>query len=198
MFLKEFIRTNPKLIAETPIDSDYSANKAPLIAIENGYFRYIYDFLLEIPMSAAALRMDATHFEALERMTQHDLPWYPIVDEEGLYLGIVYREELSSAWISQQLNQKSDILILASRDITPKLANLCQILEAEHIHILHIEVVNQEDKTLIYLRVHHLSEKNFDQSLEKHGFEVMYSSVKSQTQEIIETRFQELVHFLNL
>ncbi len=141
-------------------------------------------------------------FEVARKMLEYEVRLLPVVDEEGVYLGIVEKKNVLEAF-SRMLNittTGSVITVEVSKeDFT--ISELVHLIETEGAKILGLTVDQPIDdgmKFRISIKISHIDTSAVVSSLQRHGYHTTTENRYDLLQTDISSRADELLRYLDI
>lgn len=141
-------------------------------------------------------------FEVARRMLEYEVRLLPVVDEDGVYLGIVEKKNVLEAF-SRMLNittTGSVITVEVSKeDFT--ISELVHLIETEGAKILGLTVDQPNEDGLrlrISIKISHIDTSAVVSSLQRHGYHTTTENRHDLLQTDISSRADELLRYLDI
>lgn len=140
-------------------------------------------------------------FEVLSVMSRHRLTVIPVIDEGGVYLGLIAQSDiLNSFSIFAGVMEAGSVLVLEMNRRDYSMGTIGRILEEEHISILSSFVLNRADAETIQL-VLKLNRLDLGRSialLERNSYVVQETYGAEEDFDGLRNRYQSLMNYLNV
>lgn len=141
-------------------------------------------------------------FEVARKMLEYEVRLLPVVDKDGIYLGIVEKKNVLEAF-SKMLNittTGSVITVEVSKeDFT--ISELVHLIETEGAKILGLTVDQPVDDSLrlrISIKISHIDTSAVVSSLQRHGYHTTTENRNDLLQTDITSRADELLRYLDI
>ncbi|MCC7246302.1 MAG: CBS domain-containing protein [Saprospiraceae bacterium] len=156
-----------------------------------------YDFSL---MRQFAAREDDHIFEVMRSMGNHRLTVMPVVNAEGLYLGLITQNDLLRYFAElSSLTQHGAVLVLEMPFRDYSMATISRLVEEEDVRILGAFITAQTDDTLqLTLKLNRHDLGGVISALERHGYFVRQSFSEVEHSDILRERYDSLMNYLNI
>ncbi len=140
-------------------------------------------------------------FEVIKIMGDHRLTVIPVVDSEGMYLGLVQQNDVLHYFAhTASLTEHGAVLVLEMPRRDYSLSTIARIFEEEKVNVLSAFVTSIPNPETVELTLkldrHDLSRAIA--SLERHEFQVKESFGETDRSELLRDRYDALMHYLNV
>ena len=141
-------------------------------------------------------------FEVARRMLEYEVRLLPVVDRDGIYLGIVEKKNVLEAF-SKMLNITTTGSVITvevtKEDFT--ISELVHLIETEGAKILGLTVDQPADDSLklrISIKISHIDTSAVVSSLQRHGYQTTTENRNDLLQTDISSRADELLRYLDI
>lgn len=157
-----------------------------------------YDFSL---MRRFAVRENEHIFEVMRVMGDNRLTVIPVVNEEGIYLGLITQNDLLRYFANTaSFSEPGAVLVLEMSRRDYSLATLARIVEEDDVKILNAFVTSTPDPDNVELTLklnrHELGRAIA--SLERHGYEVKETFSELEHSDSLKERYESLMNYLSM
>jgi acetoin utilization protein AcuB len=189
---------------------EYRVNHLPVV--ENGKYlglisesallgvESIVDDENTLQLLKASVKPDTHILEILKVVSQYSITAVPVVDYENNYLGVVMQEDLVSRLSEMQgVHQPGGIIVLEMWEKDYSMQQIARIIEENNAKILSTTVSPGDDgKIELNLKINQPDLNAIMQSFERFGYTIKGSYQESIYNENLQTRYEELMRFLNI
>lgn len=162
----------------------------------------------ELPISKQKLNLNpiaviaSEHiYEVLNKISSSKLSIMPIIDKEGIYLGVISLYILIKS-ISKltAINDAGGILQLELNVNDYSLSEIASIVESNGGKILSSYIHTHTDSTKmdVTIKINKSDLSGIIQTFERYNYSIAASFHKSEMEDLLKQRYQEFLHFLNL
>lgn len=141
-------------------------------------------------------------FEVARKMLEYEVRLLPVIDEDGVYLGIVEKKNVLEAF-SKMLNITTTGSVITvevtKEDFT--ISELVHLIETEGAKILGLTVDQPIDDSLrlrISIKISHIDTSAVVSSLQRHGYHTITENRNDLHQTDISSRADELLRYLEI
>lgn len=170
--------------------------------------RNIYDHPLDQPITEYRKTLEKVlvrggdHlFEVLGVMSQHDLSMVPVVDEQGILLGVITQEDLLHFYArSFSFQEPGSILVLEMGYRDYSLAQISNIIEQEGAKVLSSFITSDADteKVLVTIKVNATELQAIQASLLRYGYQLKASYAEKDYEDLLKQRYDLLMNYLGV
>ncbi|HEY8403870.1 MAG TPA: CBS domain-containing protein [Flavobacteriales bacterium] len=189
---------------------EYRVNHLPVV--ENGKFlglisesallgvESIIDDGDTLQLLKASVKPDTHILEILKVMSQYSITTVPVVDYENNYLGVVLQEDLVSRLSEMQgMHQPGGIIVLEMWEKDYSMQQIARIIEENNAKILSTTVSPGDDgKIELNIKINQPDLNAIMQSFERFGYTIKGTYQESAYTENLQSRYEELMRFLNI
>lgn len=140
-------------------------------------------------------------YEVLNKISSGRLSIMPIIDKEGIYLGVISLYILIQS-ISKltAINDIGGILQLELKINDYSLSEIASIVESNGGKILSSYVHTHTDSTKmdVTIKINKSDLSGIIQTFERYNYSIAASFHKSEMEDLLKQRYQEFLHFLNM
>jgi len=141
-------------------------------------------------------------FEVARRMLEYEVRLLPVVDEDGVYLGIVEKKNVLEAF-SRMLNitTTGSVITVEVQKDDFTISELVHLIETEGAKILGLTVDQPDDdglKIRISIKISHIDTSAVVSSLQRHGYLTTTENRHDLLQTDITSRADELLRYLDI
>ena len=157
----------------------------------------------EVELNSSIYIYSSQHlFEVARKMLEYEVRLLPVVDENGIYLGIVEKKNVLEAF-SKMLNITTTGSVITvevtKEDFT--ISELVHLIETEGAKILGLTVDQPVDDSLrlrISIKISHIDTSAVVSSLQRHGYHTTTENRNDLLQTDITSRADELLRYLDI
>jgi CBS domain-containing protein len=140
-----------------------------------------------------------TIFDALQMMYLNHTNVLPILSKDYKYIGIVTEQSLVEALAKYPFVSEmavSMVVSIASKDFS--MSTISSIIESNNGKIYGIFVINQSDeKTEVLIRFNASSLVGIGEAFERYGYNVIQKFYNDEKQELLHSRYAQLLKYMN-
>lgn len=153
-------------------------------------------------MLAPSVTENCNLHEVLAMITRYELSILPVVDLEGLYLGVVTRDHLVDVLSDLCCaDAEGSVIVLEVMPQDYSLADIARLVESNNAHILNL-LYSSDQKTgrlVITIKIDLEDASPVIRSFERFNYSVRYHFMeKSLIDDVLSQRMNELLHFMNM
>lgn len=140
-------------------------------------------------------------FEVMGKMANTKLTTIPVVDDNGVYQGIITQEDLIQYYAeSFSFREPGSILVLDMRKRDYSLAEISRIVEAEDVAILSTFLTsnNDNDDVIVTLKINTQDAQRAIAALKRHEYNIKASFAEVNYLEDLKDRYDALMSYLNV
>lgn len=157
-----------------------------------------YDFSL---VRRFAVRESDHVFEVMRVMGDHRLTVIPVVNDEGIYKGLITQNDLLRAFANMfSFSETGAVLVLEMSRRDYSLATIARIIEEDDVKILNSFVTStpDPDNVELTLKLNRYDLARTIASLERHGYEVKETFSEIEHSDNLKDRYESLMNYLNV
>lgn len=151
-------------------------------------------------LTQARIYLHATVYDILREIHMNRLRALGVVDEEGVYYGIITPYELVSWWANLlAVKQPGGTLLLECTTQNYSLAQIAHIVESEGLKILSAYILDHSKDYNLLRVILRLSSSYFEpikETLRRHGYEIITSYADPEEEKVIRQRLDALLRYL--
>ncbi|MGQ9864231.1 MAG: CBS domain-containing protein [Bacteroidia bacterium] len=151
-------------------------------------------------LTEARIYLHATVYDILREIHRNRLRALGVVDESGVYYGIITPYELVNWWANLlAVKQPGGTLLLECATQDYSLAQIAYIVEAEGLKILSAYILDHNTDYTRLRVILRLSSSYFEpikETLRRHGYEVLTSYADPEEEKVIRQRLDALLRYL--
>lgn len=140
-------------------------------------------------------------FEVLGAIAEHKISVIPVLDTEGIFLGIINQEDLITFYANSfSFKEPGSILVLETKKINYSLAEISRIIESENGSILSSFLTSPEESDMVMVTIK-ISKQNINgiiAALERYSYVIKSSFVEEEYVDTLKERYDSLMSFLNV
>lgn len=157
-----------------------------------------YDFSL---VRRFAVRESDHVFEVMRVMGDNRLTVIPVVNDEGVYKGLITQNDLLRAFANMfSFSETGAVLVLEMGRRDYSLATIARIIEEDEVKILNSFVTStpDPDNVELTLKLNRYDLARTIASLERHGYEVKETFSEIEHSDSLKERYESLMSYLNV
>lgn len=191
---------------------DWKVKQLPLLK-DNLYHSLISEKdLLELPQLSdqvgdsvlfAPALADSGHLHAaLSMMTKYGLSILPVIDSEGVYLGVLTRDKMLDALAQLcSANEAGSVVTLELLLQDYVLSDIARIVESNNGHIINLLSYTDPDtgRLIITLKIDLIDIMPVIRSFERFNYTLLYYSMEEGiVDDVLQKRMDELLYYMNM
>ena len=140
-------------------------------------------------------------FDVLSEIAEHKLTVIPVLDDEGIFLGIINQEDLITYYASSfSFKEPGSILVLETKKINYSLAEISRIIESENGSILSsfLTTPDDSDNMMVTIKISKQNINGIIAALERYSYVIKSSFVEEEFIDTLKERYDSLMSFLNV
>ena len=154
-----------------------------------------------LSLNAAFVRDQDHLFEVMHMMAHQRLSVIPVVDIQNRYVGLITQEDILSAFGDHySFKEPGSILIIETDKINYSLVEIARIVEEESAKILSTFLSFDEDsnRVQVTLKINRSEISRIVASFIRYDYTIIGSFVEDGYQDVLQDRYESLIHFLNV
>lgn len=140
-----------------------------------------------------------TLFDAIQRMSVNQTNILPVLTTDGKYVGCITQNEIIDAFAKFPFSSEvstSMIVSIATADFS--MSVISNIIESNNGKILGSMIINQEkDQTQVLVRFSSTNLLSIGETFERFGYQVVQKFYNDEKQELINSRYDQLLKYMN-
>lgn len=145
------------------------------------------------------VNQNAHIYEVLSRMAEHHVSIMPILDDQEQYIGCTSVYQLLTILAQTgSIRERGGIIILEINSNDYSMAQIAQIVESNNARILSSYIMSSPDSTKIEvtLKINEMELSRIIRTFERYDYVIKASYQKSDSDDDIQRRYDELMNFL--
>jgi len=142
---------------------------------------------------------DETLFDAVQKMHVNQSNIIPILSKEGKYIGCITQNEVIEAFAKFPFSSEvaiSMIVSIATPDFSMSI--IANIIESNNGKLLGSMIISQEDEqTQVLLRFSSTNLLSIGETFERFGYQVVQKFYNDEKQELLNSRYAQLLKYMN-
>ncbi|HRI60995.1 MAG TPA: CBS domain-containing protein [Saprospiraceae bacterium] len=175
-----------------------------LLSEEDIFNHKLYDPISSYDLSLMrrfAVRESEHIFEVMRVMGDNRLTVIPVIDEEGIYLGLITQNDLLRHFANMSsFSEPGAVLVLEMSRRDYSLTTIARIVEEDDVKILNalVSSTSDPDEVEITLKLNRNELGRTIASLERHGYEVKETFSELEHSDSLKERYESLMNYLNV
>ena len=145
------------------------------------------------------VNQNAHIYEVLSRMAEHHVSIMPILDDQEQYIGCTSVYQLLTILAQTgSIRERGGIIVLEMNSNDYSMAQIAQIVESNNARILSSYIMSSPDSTKIEvtLKINEMELSRIIRTFERYDYVIKASYQKSDSDDDIQRRYDELMNFL--